>query len=97
MKKDGRRETFDRGKLVTNILKACEKRPIPRARVEEMVSEIEAELRGSGEPEIPVHLIGEVVMKKLKTLDKVAYIRFASVYREFEDIESFERELESLK
>jgi len=96
-KKDGRRESFDRDKLLAGLLKACEKRPIPRKEVEKLVSAIEAELYNYGNREVPVQVIGELVMDRLKALDKVAYIRFASVYREFTDLKSFEKELRTLK
>jgi transcriptional repressor NrdR len=96
VKKDGRRERFDRNKLKSGILKSCEKRPITNEMIEKTVDEIEGELRGEDSIEIPSRRIGELVMKKLKKLDKVAYIRFASVYREFEDIESFQNELKKL-
>ena len=96
-KKDGKRESFDRGKLLSGILKACEKRPISRERVEILVNEIEAELRHLEEKEVESSEIGRLAMEKLRELDKVAYIRFASVYREFADIRSFERELVKLK
>ena len=96
VKKDGRRERFDRHKLLTGILKACEKRPVSMEKIENVVDDIEADLRGKGESEIASKRLGQMVMKKLKSLDKVAYIRFASVYREFEDLERFEEELEKL-
>ncbi|MEM2933180.1 MAG: transcriptional regulator NrdR [Candidatus Pacearchaeota archaeon] len=95
IKKDNRREPFDREKLLIGIMKACEKRPISQDTIEKAVAEIEAKIRGYG-PEIPSRVIGELVMKKLKKLDKVAYIRFASVYREFEDIEDFKETLKEL-
>lgn len=97
IKKDGRREKFDRNKLLVGIQKACEKRPISQERIEKLVEEIERELRNMDSLEVESRVIGEMVMKKLKKLDKVAYIRFASVYREFADIESFERELRELR
>ena len=96
IKKDGRRENFDRGKLLNGILKACEKRPISQEEVEKMVGKIELELRNLDSVEIKSQKIGETVIRKLKTLDKVAYIRFASVYRQFTDLESFEKELKLL-
>ncbi len=96
LKKDGRREQFDRKKLLNGFMKATEKRPISMDLIEKVVSEIETELRKKDSIEIPSHEIGEIVMRKLRTLDKVAYIRFASVYRSFEDLESFERELRTL-
>jgi len=97
VKKDGRRERFDRHKLLTGLVKACEKRPVIMEKIEKVVEEIEADLRERGESEVPSKKIGEIVMRKLKSLDKVAYIRFASVYREFEDIERFEEELDKLQ
>jgi transcriptional repressor NrdR len=97
IKKDGRRESFDRDKLLAGLLKACEKRPIAREAVEKLVSTVEAELYNYGNREVPAQVIGELVMDRLKELDKVAYIRFASVYREFTDLKSFEKELRTLK
>jgi transcriptional repressor NrdR len=97
IKKDGRRESFARDKLLAGLLKACEKRPIPRQDVEKMVSAVEAELYNYGSREVPAQVIGELAMDRLKELDKVAYIRFASVYREFTDLRSFEKELRTLK
>lgn len=97
IKKDGRRESFDRGKLLAGVVKACEKRPISAEDIEKCVSGIEAELYNYGKREVPAQVIGELVMDRLKALDKVAYIRFASVYREFTDLKSFEKELRTLK
>jgi transcriptional repressor NrdR len=97
IKKDGRRESFDRDKLLAGLLKACEKRSIPREQVEKLANEVEAELRNHDGKEIPSSKIGEYVMERLKDIDKVAYIRFASVYREFTDLRSFERELTRLR
>jgi transcriptional repressor NrdR len=96
VKKDGGRERFDRNKLKSGILKACEKRPITNDMIEKVVDEIESELRNDEGVEIPSKKIGHLVMKKLKRIDKVAYIRFASVYREFADLESFQNELKKL-
>ena len=96
IKKDGRRERFDRQKLLTGILKACEKRPVSQETIEKVVNDIEAELRSFGS-EVPSRTIGELVMEKLKAIDKVAYIRFASVYRAFGDISAFEKEVKLLK
>jgi len=96
VKKDGRREPFDREKLKRGILKACEKRPIELEKIEQAVDKIETEIRDREEKEIRSTAIGEMVMKKLKTLDHVAYIRFASVYREFADIASFQDEMKKL-
>lgn len=97
IKKDQRREPFDKEKLRAGIVKACQKRPISHESIEKVLNEIELMLRKKKKTEIASKEIGEIVMKKLKKLDKVAYIRFASVYREFEDISSFEKELKSLK
>lgn len=97
VKKGGRRERFERKKLMDGILKACEKRNISLEKIEKLVDEVESDLRKRDSVEVESKVIGELVMKKLKTLDKVAYIRFASVYREFEDLERFEEELEKLQ
>ncbi|MBN2518589.1 MAG: transcriptional repressor NrdR [Candidatus Altiarchaeota archaeon] len=96
VKKDGKREQFDREKLLKGVIKACEKRPISREDMEKLVSDVEMELRAMDETEISSSAIGELVMKKLKKLDKVAYIRFASVYRDFADLDTFEREVRKL-
>ena len=97
IKKDGRREPFSRDKLRNGLLKACEKRPISHDAIEKVVDDIERKLRNSKKAEIQSRAIGEFVMKKLMTLDKVAYIRFASVYREFKDIKHFEEELKKIR
>lgn len=96
-KKDGRRELFDRDKLASGIYKACEKRPIAIALVEEVIAQIERDVRALGESEVTSNVIGEMVMTKLMGLDDVAYVRFASVYRSFTDLASFEAELAKLK
>lgn len=96
IKKDGRREGFDRNKLTGGILRACEKRPISLEEIKKIVDQIEADLRKKDSIEIPSTEIGEMVMKKLRTLDKVAYVRFASVYKAFEDVESFAKEAQTL-
>jgi transcriptional repressor NrdR len=96
IKKDGRREQFNRDKLLTGLKKACEKRPISMETIDETVSEIEQDLRKRETIEISSRIIGEMVMRRLRVLDKIAYIRFASVYREFEDLESFEKEVHNL-
>lgn len=96
VKKDGRREAFDKKKLVSGLMKACEKRPIPVEDVENLASEIETDLRALDSVEIPSKVLGEKVMDRLVELDKIAYIRFASVYREFADIDSFSKELNKL-
>ena len=96
VKKDGRREAYDRDKLRSGLRRACEKRPISEDKIDEVISKIEAELRSMQDPEIPSKKVGDLVMKHLKRLDKVAYIRFASVYRDFADITTFKEELEKL-
>jgi len=97
IKKDNRRELFDREKLKKGLLKACEKRPIPIEKIESVVNKVEAKLRTLDAKEIKSKSLGEEVAKHLKQLDKVAYIRFASVYREFADIEDFKKEIQGLK
>lgn len=96
VKKDGRRETFDREKIKRGILRACEKRPVSIERIDAIVDKIEAKMRMCKENEIPSRIIGEEVMKSLKQLDKVAYIRFASVYKPFTDIDEFRKELKEV-
>lgn len=96
IKKDGKRQTYNRQKLINGILKACEKTPVSFAQVENMVIEIEAVLNNSLDREISTTQIGELVMDKLKKVNDVAYVRFASVYREFRDVNSFMEELGSL-
>lgn len=96
VKKDGRRETFNPDKLRAGVLRACEKRPIARSVVDELVDSVMAEIRGSGNPEISSHALGDLVMARLKNLDQVAYIRFASVYRSFADLVSFQEEVQQL-
>jgi len=95
-KKDGRREEFSRDKLITGIRIACAKRPISSDTIVELVNHIENELHQLGNIELPSSMIGEIVMKHLKELDRIAYIRFASVYRQFADVESFKKEVENL-
>jgi transcriptional repressor NrdR len=96
VKKDGRREPFDRAKLRAGLQKACEKRPISAETIESVIEEIESACRSRESLEVSSSDIGELVMDKLRALDKVAYIRFASVYRAFADLQSFEEELHSL-
>lgn len=96
VKKDGSRQPFDSQKLLRGLLKACEKRPIPIKKVEEIVEEIESKLHERADKEIRSSEIGQYVMERLRELDKVAYVRFASVYREFRDVSEFKRELETL-
>lgn len=96
VKKDDRRETFDRQKLLLGLIKACQKRPVSTERLETIVDSIERDLRNLMEPEVKSEYIGELVMSHLRGLDEVAYVRFASVYREFRDAESFMQELKDL-
>ncbi len=96
IKKDQRREEFNRDKLLTGIRKACEKRPLPTGSIERLVDEIEAELYHLGKAEIPSTLVGDLVMERLKKLDNIAYIRFASVYREFADIRALKEAVDNL-
>jgi transcriptional repressor NrdR len=96
IKKDKRREEFNREKLTSGIRKACEKRPLPTGAVEKLVDEVENELHRLGKAEIPSSAVGEIVMEKLKKLDHIAYIRFASVYRDFADITSLKQEVDTL-
>lgn len=96
IKKDGRKEDFDRNKIKSGILKAVQKRPVTEEQVQAAVDAIEAKLRDEDSTEIPSKKVGELVMKELKRLDKVAYIRFASVYKEFTDLDDFKEELKNL-
>ena len=96
IKKDNRREEFDRDKLLTGIRRACEKRPLTSGTVENVVDEIEAEVYRLGRTEIPTRTIGDMVMARLRKLDHIAYIRFASVYREFTDITTLKEEVDTL-
>ena len=96
VKKDGNREAYDRNKIMTGIIKACEKRPVPVKKIEETVDAIERDIQKIAKKEIPSSIIGEEIMKYLKNLDEVAYVRFASVYRQFKDVNSFMDELKSM-
>lgn len=96
IKKDGQRQRFDSQKLLQGLLKACEKRPVPVSKLEEIVDDVETKLQDRPEKEIEAAEIGQMVMGRLKDLDKVAYVRFASVYREFKDVLEFKKELEVL-
>ena len=96
IKKDGRREQFDRWKLKAGILKAVEKRPVTLDQIEALIDEVERKLFGTTEREVSTVLIGEAVMDKLKTIDEVAYVRFASVYRQFKDLNEFMNELKTM-
>ncbi len=96
IKKDERREPFDRTKIMAGLLRACEKRPVPSSKLDAIVNQIEKYVQESPERERPTSKIGEMVMRRLKELDKVAYVRFASVYLEFEDVTEFMHELKTL-
>ena len=96
IKKDGRRESFDRNKIISGILKACEKRPVSVEKVETLVDRVEKELQKSFDKEVRAKDVGELVMDHLHKLDEVAYVRFASVYRQFKDINQFMKELKDL-
>lgn len=96
IKKDGRREEFDREKILNGIRKACEKRPVSIEKMEEIVNKVETEIEKRNVREIPTRVIGQLVMKSLHKLDQVAYVRFASVYKEFKDIEEFKQALDKL-
>ncbi|WP_408955886.1 transcriptional regulator NrdR [Natroniella sp. ANB-PHB2] len=96
VKKDGRRERFDRNKIMSGLIKACEKRPISREQLEGIVNSLEQKIRNQMEGEVESTVIGELVMNYLCQLDEVAYVRFASVYRQFKDIENFRKELDKL-
>lgn len=96
VKKDGRREPFDRAKIMSGLIKACEKRSVSLKQLESLVDEVERELRGKLEGEVRSQEIGELVMERLRSLDEVAYVRFASVYRQFKDIDKFLEELQRL-
>ena len=96
VKRDGRREKFDRQKVLEGLMKACEKRPVPMAKLAEVVDEVESTIADSQDREVSTTVIGELLMKRLRTLDKIAYVRFASVYRDFQDVEAFLNELKDV-
>lgn len=96
IKKDGRREKFDRQKVLGGLLKASEKRPVQMSRLAEIVDEVEAKLADTADREISTTEVGEMLMDRLRNLDKIAYVRFASVYRDFQDVEAFLNELKHL-
>ena len=96
VKKDGRREKFDRQKVLAGLLKACEKRPVSMSKLAEMVDEVEGKLAESAEREMTTIDVGELLMERHRSLDKIAYVRFASVYRDFQDVEAFLNELKNL-
>lgn len=97
VKKDGRREAYQREKLESGIKTACQKRPVSPEKIEKLVESVENNIKERKTKEVPTKVIGELVMRKLKTLDKVAYIRFASVYQSFKDVKEFEKEVKALK
>lgn len=96
VKKDGRREPFDRAKILRGVRTACEKRPVSEAELEILVDEVEAEVREGAEGEIPSRAVGDAIMRRLRLVDEVAFVRFASVYRQFGDLERFYEELRRL-
>ncbi len=96
VKKDNNREPYDREKIVAGIVRSCHKRPISMTRINDMVDDIEGQIFNMGEKEIPTTTIGSIVMDKLKDLDEVAYVRFASVYREFKDVNTFMDEIKKI-
>lgn len=96
IKKDGRRESFDRNKIISGIMKACEKRPVSVEKIEAVVDRVEKELQKSFDKEVKAQVVGNLVMEYLHKLDEVAYVRFASVYRQFKDINHFMKELKDL-
>jgi transcriptional repressor NrdR len=96
VKRDGRREKFDRQKVLEGLLKACQKRPVPMAKLAEAINEVESALADNPEREMPSTAIGEMLMQRLRSMDKIAYVRFASVYRDFQDVEAFLNELKDL-
>ena len=96
IKRDGSRESFDKVKIINGVIRACEKRPVTMTQIENLANDIELELRGRLESEVKSEVIGEMVMIRLKDLDEVAYVRFASVYRSFKDINTFMEELTKL-
>lgn len=97
MKNDGRREEFDRNKILSGLRRACEKRPIDLEQIEMLVSDVTSTLEAEFDNEIPTKAIGERIMNKLKSIDKIAYVRFASVYKDFRDIDELAREISDLK
>ena len=97
MKKNGRRELFDRGKLLNGLLRSCDKRTVPMYVMEQVVNDVERDIRNEINQEVTTDRIGELVLQQLKDIDQVAYVRFASVYRKFDNIDSFMEELKALK
>ena len=97
VKKDGRRQLFDANKLLNGLIKSCDKRPVPLSVLEKLVTDVEKDLRNDLEQEISSQMIGEMVMDRLKNIDEVAYVRFASVYRKFDDVSTFIEEIHKLQ
>ena len=97
IKKDGTRQSFERSKVLHSMLRACEKRTVPLAKLEQIAAEIEHNLQSGGEREITTDMVGQLVMEKLRGVDEVAYVRFVSVYRQFKDIDTFLQELTKLR
>lgn len=96
VKRDGNREIFDKSKILVGLVRACDKRPVPVAVLEQLVLDVEKELKNSMEREVPAMRIGDMVMERLRAVDDVAYVRFASVYRKFEDVETFIQEIHKM-
>lgn len=96
VKRNGNREIFDKSKILAGLVRACDKRPVPAAVLEQLVADIEKELKNSMEREVPAMRIGDMVMERLRAVDDVAYVRFASVYRKFEDVETFIQEIHKM-
>ena len=94
VKRDGRREKFERRKVLEGLLKACQKRPVPMAKLAEIVDEVETALASSADRELPSTFVGDMILSRLRALDKIAYVRFASVYRDFQDVQAFLTELQ---
>lgn len=96
VKRNGNREIFDKSKILAGLVRACDKRPVPAQVLEQLVADIEKELKNSAEREVPAMRIGDMVMERLRAVDDVAYVRFASVYRKFEDVETFLQEIHKM-
>ena len=94
VKRDGRREKFERRKVLDGLLKACQKRPVPMAKLAEIVDEVEGQLADSPDRELQSTFVGDIILRRLREVDKIAYVRFASVYRDYQDVEAFLKELQ---
>jgi transcriptional repressor NrdR len=97
IKKDGRRQAYDREKVKNGVLRACEKRPVSQDKIDSLINEVEVKIKSHDKSEVPSKFIGEMIMKRLKKLDPVAYVRFASVYKDFKDVSEFKKALKELK